>query len=42
MEINVERIKVMRISRQLFAMQILADLKQPDSVGEYFSHLGNI
>ena len=32
----------MRISRQLSAIQIMVDRKQPESVEEYFKYLGSI
>jgi hypothetical protein len=41
MEINVERTKVMRISRQLFPVKIMIDQKQLDNV-ESFKYLGSI
>jgi hypothetical protein len=37
---NVEKIKVMRISRQLSSIEIKVDQKQPENV-EYFNYLGN-
>jgi hypothetical protein len=36
---NVEKIKIMRISRQLSPVLIMADHKQLEKV-EYFNHLG--
>jgi hypothetical protein len=41
MEPNVQKAKVMRISRQPFPIQIMIDQKQPDNV-EYFNYLGNM
>jgi hypothetical protein len=41
MEINVEKTKVMRISRQLCPVQTMTDQKQLENV-EYFNYLGNI
>ena len=41
MEINVEKTKVMRISRQPFPVKIMLDQKQLDNV-EYFKYLGRI
>jgi hypothetical protein len=38
---NVEKTKVMRISRQSSAMQIVVEQKQPAIVG-YFSYLGSM
>jgi len=40
MEMNVEKTKVMGISRQPSAMQIMRGQKQPANVG-YFSYLGS-
>jgi hypothetical protein len=41
MEINVEKSKMMRISRQPFPIQIFIDQKQPENM-EIFNHLSNI
>jgi hypothetical protein len=41
MEMNVERTKVMRISRQLSPIKIMTDKKQWENV-EYFSYLGSM
>ena len=41
MEINVEKTKVMRISRQPFPVKITIDRKQPENV-ESFKYLGNM
>jgi hypothetical protein len=41
MEINVEKTKVMRISRQPSPMKIMIDQKQLENV-EYFNHLGSM
>jgi hypothetical protein len=41
MEINVEKTKVMRISRQPVPMKIMIDQKQLQNV-EYFNYLGNM
>ena len=41
MEMNVEKTKVMRISRQPFPVQIMIDQKQLENV-ESFKHLGSI
>jgi len=38
---NVPKAKVMRISRQLFPIQIMIDKKQLDNI-EYFNYLGNM
>jgi hypothetical protein len=40
MEMNVEKTKVMRISRQPSPMKIMIDQKQLENV-EYFSYLGS-
>jgi len=40
MEINLDKSKVLRISRQPSAIQIMIDQKQPE-YAEYFSYLGN-
>jgi hypothetical protein len=40
MEMNVEKTKVMRISRQLFPVKIMIDQKQLDNV-ESFKYLGS-
>jgi hypothetical protein len=39
-EINVEKIKMMKISRQPSSVEIKVDQKQPENV-EYFNYLGN-
>jgi hypothetical protein len=41
MEINVERTKVIRISKQPSPIQIKIDQKQPENV-EYFNYLGSM
>jgi hypothetical protein len=41
MEINVEKTKVMRISRQPSPMKIMIDQKQLENV-EYFNYLGSM
>jgi hypothetical protein len=41
MEMNVDKTKVMRISRQPFPIQILIDQKQMEDL-EYFNYLGSI
>jgi hypothetical protein len=41
MEMNVEKTKVMRISRQPSAMEIMIDQKQLENV-EYFNYLGSM
>ena len=41
MEMNVEKTKVMRISRQLFPVKIMIDQKQLENV-ESFKYLGSI
>jgi hypothetical protein len=41
MEMNVEKTKVMRISRQLFPVKIMIDQKQQENV-EFFNYLGSI
>ena len=41
MEMNVEKTKVMRTSKQPFPIQIMTGQKQPNTV-EYFNCLGNI
>jgi hypothetical protein len=41
MEMNVEKCKVMRISRKLSPLQIMVDQKQLD-YGEYFNCLGKM
>ena len=41
MEINVEKTKVMRISRQPFPVKIIIDQKQLENV-EFFKYLGSI
>jgi len=41
MEINVEKTKVMRISRQPFPVKIIVDQKQLENV-ESFKYLGSI
>jgi len=41
MEMNVEKTKVMRISRQPFPVKIMTDLKHLENV-EYFKYLGSI
>jgi hypothetical protein len=41
MEMNVEKIKVMRISRPTGAVHITIDQKQPENM-EYFSHVGSL
>jgi hypothetical protein len=41
MEMNVEKTKVMRISRQPSPVQIMIDQKQPENV-EYFNYLGSM
>ena len=38
---NVEKTKVMRISRQAFLIQIIVVQNQPDNV-EYFNYLGSM
>ena len=41
MGMNVEKTKVMRISRQPSPIQIMTDQKHPENV-EYFKYLGSI
>jgi hypothetical protein len=41
MEMNVERIKVLRISRQPSPIKIMIDQKQLENV-EYFNYLGSM
>jgi len=41
MEMNVEKTKVMRISKQPFPVKIMIDQKQPENVGS-FKYLGSI
>jgi hypothetical protein len=41
MELNVQKAKVMRLSRQPFPIQITTDQKQWDNA-EYFIYLGNM
>jgi hypothetical protein len=41
MEVNVEKTKVMKISRQPSPIQIMIDQKQPENV-EYFKYLGGM
>jgi hypothetical protein len=41
MEMNVEKTKVMRISRQSFPVKIMIDEKQLENM-EYFKYLGSI
>jgi hypothetical protein len=41
MEMNVEKSKVMRISRQPSSIQIMIDQKQPENV-EYFNNFGSM
>ena len=41
MEMNVEKTKVMRISRQPFPVKIMLDQKQLETV-DYFKYLGSI
>jgi hypothetical protein len=41
MEMNVEKTKIMRISRQPYPMKIMIDQKQLENV-EYFNYLGRI
>jgi hypothetical protein len=41
MEINVEKTKVMRISRELSPLEVKIDQKQTDSV-EYFNYFGSM
>jgi hypothetical protein len=41
MEMNVEKTKVMRISRQPFPLRIVIDPKQPNNM-KYFNYLGSI
>jgi len=41
MEMNVEKTKVMRISRQPFPVKIMTDQKQPEKM-ESFKYLGSI
>jgi len=41
MEMNVEKTKVMRISRQPFPVKIMIDQRQLENV-ESFKHLGSI
>jgi hypothetical protein len=41
MEMNVEKTKVMRISRQPSAMQIMIEQQQPANVG-YFTYLVSV
>jgi hypothetical protein len=41
MEMNVEKTKVMRISRQAFLIQIIVVQNQPENV-EYFNYLGSM
>ena len=41
MEMNVEKTKVMRISRQIGAVHITTDQKQLENV-EYFSYVGGL
>jgi hypothetical protein len=40
-EMNVEKTKVMKISKQPSPIQIVVDQKQPENV-EYFSYLGSV
>ena len=41
MEMNVEKPKIMRISRQPSPVQFMIDLKQTENV-EYFKYVGNL
>jgi hypothetical protein len=41
MEMNVEKTKIMRISRQLFPIKIMIDQKQLENV-EYFNYFGSM
>jgi len=41
MEMNVEKTKLMRISRQPFTVKIMINQKQPENV-EYFKYFGSI
>jgi hypothetical protein len=40
MEMNVDKTKVIKISRQLYPVQIMIDQNQSDNV-EYFNYLGS-